>query len=86
VAGIGVDGKVGKNTWAALDRPGVHVYEFTSMAPTIAATRHADGTLKVDDSMFKEIKFYQRPWFLPAAIGGGVLIVGVIIVLSRRSS
>jgi len=31
-----------------------------------------------------EQKFYQKPWFMPVAISGGVLLLGSIIILATR--
>jgi hypothetical protein len=31
-----------------------------------------------------EQKFYEKPWFMPVAISGGVLLLGSIIILATR--
>lgn len=87
VSGLSVDGKVGKNTWNALSRPGVHVYEYgsssSSSSPTKKLTTSGDDATRVGVATTAQ-KITKKTWFYPVAIGGGVLLLGGIILLTRR--
>lgn len=74
--GLGVDGKVGRNTWGALGQkaqsssrsssPSTPTYDPASLA-TVAADQ--------------DEPFYKQSWFFPVALGAGLLFFGVPIVL-----
>jgi len=85
--GLGVDGVVGEKTWAALDRPGIHVYEYSgsSSSPSLNLTTSGDDATRkgiAAKESAKEKGITKQPWFWPVVAGGGVLLIGVI-VLSR---
>ena len=108
--GLGVDGKVGPNTWTALTKycckTGYYAVTFSKdptrspndvvlplgrscgaalAAPTPTLTKSGDdATRKGMPSLSGRKKFYQKPWFLPAVIGGGVLAVGLLFVFSSK--
>ena len=84
VSGLGVDGVVGKNTWAALDRPGIHVYEYSGSGSTSQKLTASgdDATRKGIAAKAKGIT--KQPWFWPVVASGGVLLIGGILLRARK--
>jgi len=95
--GLGVDGIVGPNTWAKLglqgsggEAPKSELGPPPSNAAKIpsAATLTKSGddaTRKGQPALSKDAlkpKFYEQDWFLPVAIGGGILFLGTIVLLA----
>jgi peptidoglycan hydrolase-like protein with peptidoglycan-binding domain len=82
--GLGVDGKVGKNTWAALDRPGVHVYEYSGSGSTSQKLTASgdDATRKGIAAKAKGIT--EQPWFWPVVAGGSILLIGGTLLYIRK--
>ncbi len=85
VSGLGVDGVVGKNTWAALDRPGIHVYEYSgsSYSPSTLLISTGDDANRTGIAA-KAKGITKQPWFWPVVAGGGVLLIGGILLRARK--
>jgi hypothetical protein len=79
---LGVDGIVGKNTWDALGTVNTKFSTTGATAPAVTASGD-DATRRAADPGFNPFedeseKVWQKPWFWPVAIGGGVLVLGVL--------
>ena len=78
---LGVDGIVGKNTWDALGTANTK-FSTTGATATTAPTVTASG----DDAtriagvlpIQEKTGLTSKKWFWPVAIGGGVLVLGVL--------
>ena len=100
--GLGVDGIVGPNTWAKLGLQGsggeAPKSELGPPPPnaakipsTATLTKSGDdATRKGQPALSKDAlkpKFYEQSWFLPVAIGSGVLVLGILaLTLSSGGS
>ena len=73
--GLGVDGIVGPQTWSALSGK-----TYTAPAAAPAAPTYDPASLATVDADQDE-PFYKQSWFLPVAVGAGLLFFGVPIVL-----
>ena len=83
--GLGVDGKVGKNTWAAL---GTANTKFSTTGATVpeASSPISKVTASGDDAtrvagvppIPEKTGLTSEKWFWPVAIGGGVLVLGLL--------
>ena len=97
--GLGADGIVGPNTWDKLgfkgsggEAPKSELGPPPPNAAKIPSTEKLtasgdDATRKGKPALSKdalEPKFYEKPWFLPVAIGGGVLVLGLLFVFSSK--
>jgi hypothetical protein len=77
--GLGVDGVVGKNTWAALGvKETVAEKLKAAVAPVVPAVV-APATAGKDEKEVP-VKVWEQPWFIPVAVGTGVAILGTIII------
>lgn len=92
--GLGVDGKVGKNTWAALDRPGVHVYEYSGSMGLLGLQGSISQRLTAsgDDATRKGVAaitvgtgITKQPWFWPVVAGGSILLIGGTLLYIRKN-
>jgi peptidoglycan hydrolase-like protein with peptidoglycan-binding domain len=76
---LGVDGIVGRKTWKALG-------ETSAPAPVAAVTQFFESSVLPPAGAAEEAggePFYKKPWFLPVAISGSVLLIGTIIILVK---
>jgi peptidoglycan hydrolase-like protein with peptidoglycan-binding domain len=96
--GLGADGIVGKNTWKALGLQGSGKSPTaSSLGPAPAAIAETtkkkltasgdDATRRAAEKAWtgfedKPKKVWQKPWFFPAVIGGGILVLGIAVVAS----
>ena len=86
--GLEVDGVVGPNTWSALG-----VKDLSSITQSISESISAalapatQAVVDAQDSGDKEpVKVWEQPWFIPVAVGTGVMLVGTlaIIIASKK--
>ena len=73
--GLDIDGIVGPQTWSALSGK-----TYTAPAAAPAAPTYDPASLATVDADQDE-PFYKQSWFLPVAVGAGLLFFGVPIVL-----
>ncbi len=84
--GLSVDGIVGPNTWKSLSTSSTtfEVKDSTKTGPSLTLTASGDDATRVGPAAAKAKGITKHPWFYPVAIGGGVLLLGGIILLTRR--
>ena len=78
--GLGVDGIVGRNTWAALGVENSVVAQAKQavdelFSPSVPGQAPPGPAVE---------PFYKKTWFIPAAISGAVLLVGTFIIFKSR--
>jgi len=74
--GLTQDGIVGKNTWKALGHTGTSSSTSSSAALT---TYTASPTAQ----SYATTAIYQKPWFIPAVVGGSLFFLSLVIIIVK---
>jgi hypothetical protein len=90
-----IDGKVGSQTWDALSK----AYKkqkgkksvITNFLNKITGDKEAKEAKEAtftpaptaEDYLPTSTPFYKQAWFIPAAVGGSILLIGTIIIVAK---